>query len=116
MKDKIFEVVGQEFIKEAPVLIIPAIDAEKSVMPVQDLSVASENMFLQAAALGLGTVWKSISWKGVRPGAEEKIKNLLGIPGKYKIINIIPVGYPKVKPKAYTNREFDDNKIHKEKW
>jgi nitroreductase len=115
-KDNIFGIVGQEFVKKAQVLIIPAIDKEKTVMPVQDLSVASENMFLQATALGLGSVWKSISWKGVRPKAEEKIKKLLGIPKQYIAINIIPVGYPKEKPEPHTNKDFDDKKIHKERW
>jgi nitroreductase len=115
-KDKIFEIVGQEFVREAPVLIIPVIDSEKSVMPIQDLAVASENMFLQATALELGSVWKSIGWKDVRPKAEGKLKELLGIPAKYKAINMIPVGYPKDKPKPHTEADFDAKKIHEEKW
>lgn len=115
-KDKIFEIVGQEFVKEAPALIIPVIDTEKSEMPIQDLSVASENMFLQATALGLGSVWKSIGWKGVRPEAERKIKELLWIPDQYMAINIIPVGYPKEKSEAHASKDFDVKKIHQEKW
>lgn len=59
-KNNIFEIVGQEYVKEAPVLIIPVSDATKTNCPIQDLSVASENMFLQATALGLGTVWKGL--------------------------------------------------------
>jgi len=110
-KDKIFEIVGQEFIKEASVLIIPVIDGEKSPMPVQDLSVASENMFLQATALELGTVWKNL-----QPEWEEKVKKLLGIPEKYKAVNIIPVGYPQEKPEPHTDNDFDAKKIHQEKW
>ena len=39
-KDKIFEIVGQDFVKEAPVLIIPVTDTTKTNCPVQDLSVA----------------------------------------------------------------------------
>jgi nitroreductase len=115
-KDKIFDIVGQEFVKQAPVLIIPVTDAEKTVMPVQDLSVATENMFLQATALGLGSVWKSIGWQDVRPDAETRIKNLLGIPEKYKAINMIPVGYPKETPAPHADEEFDLKKIHQEKW
>lgn len=110
-KEKIFKIVGQKFIKEAPVLIIPTTDTEKTNFAIQDLSVVSENMLLQATDMGLGAVWKAVSsmW-------EKKIKELLGIPAKYKIINIIPVGFPKEKIFPYAEIDFNPSKIHKEKW
>jgi nitroreductase len=110
-KKNIFEIVSQEYVKEAPVLIIPVSDTAKTNCPIQDLSVASENMFLQATALGLGAVWK-----GLQPGWTEKIKKILGIPERYTVINIIPVGYPKKEPEPHTDKDFIDKKIHKEKW
>jgi len=112
-KDKIFEIVSQEFVKEAPVLIISVSDTTQTNCPVQDLSVASENMFLQATALGLGTVWKNFEAEHTE---EEKIKKLLGIPEQYKAINIIPVGYPKEKLIPHTDEDFNAQKIHQEKW
>lgn len=110
-KDKIFEIVGQEFVKEAKVLIVPLTDTAKTDFSIQDLSVATENMFLQATALGLGTVWKNLRSEWV-----EEIKNLLGIPKQFMVINIIPVGYPKTKPEPHSDKDFDSKKIHKEKW
>lgn len=112
-KDKIFEIVGQEFVKEAPVLIIPISNTTQTNCPVQDLSVASESMFLQATALGLGTVWKNFEAEYVGEG---KIKELLGIPEQYKAINIIPVGYPKEKSIPHTDEDFNAQKIHQDKW
>lgn len=112
-KDKIFEIIGQEFIKEAPILIIPVTDTNKTNCPIQDLSVASENMFLQATALGLGTVWKALKSEFTE---SEKIKKLLRIPKQYMTINIIPVGYPKEEPEPHADQDFDDRKIHKERW
>ena len=111
-KDNIFEIVGQEYVKEAPILIIPASDTTKTNCPVQDLAVASENMFLQATALGLGTVWKNLKSEFAE---EEKIKKLLGIPEQYMVINIIPVGYPEKDPEPHTDKDFDDKKIRKER-
>jgi len=112
-KDKIFEIVGQEFVKEAPILLIPVSDTTQTNCSVQDLSVASENIFLQATALGLGTVWKDLKAEDVEEG---KIKKLLGIPEQYKAINIIPVGYPKEKPIPHPDKDFNAKKIHHEKW
>jgi len=112
-KDKVFEIVGQEFVKEAPVLIIPVTDTTKTNCPIQDLSVASENMFLQATALGLGTVWKALKSEF---NEAEKIKKLLGIPEQYTAINIIPLGFTKNKPEPHSDEDFDNKKIHKEQW
>ena len=109
-KDKIFNLVGQEFVKEAPVLIIPIADLTKTICPVEDLSAASENMLLEATALGLGSVWKAIK------GQEEKIKELLGIPKNFTLINLIPIGYPKEKTSPYSDKDFDEKKIHYEQW
>ena len=112
-KDKIFEIVGQEFVKEAPILLIPVSDITQTNCSVQDLSIASENMFLQATTLGLGTVWKDLKAEYVEEG---KIKKLLGIPEQYKAINIIPVGYPKEKSIPHTDEDFNAKKIHHDKW
>jgi nitroreductase len=112
-KDKIFGITGQEFVKEAPVLIVPAVDGEKTVCPVPDLSIASENMLLQATALGLGSVWKNLK---TELGEDEKIKELLNIPGQYRVINIIPVGWPAENIEPRTDKDFSPEKIHQEKW
>jgi nitroreductase len=110
-KDKILDVVGQEFVKEAPVLIVPATDTTKSSLPIQDLSVASENMLLQATALGLGTVWKNL-----QPEWAEQIKKLLNIPEQYTIINLIPVGRPQGEVAPHTDTDFNSGKIHENSW
>jgi len=110
-KEEIFDIVGQEYVKEAPVLIIPIINSEVSITPAQDLSLSSGYIFLQAENLGLGTVWKNIS-----PEQGEEIKKLLKVPQNYLIINLIPLGYPKEKPQAHTEKDFNQEKIHFEKW
>jgi len=111
LKDKIGEAVSQPFVKAAPALIIPVTDPASSMQPVQDLSVASENIFLQAEALGLGTVWKNVS-----PEAMQEVAPIIGVPRNLLFINIIPVGHPKTKLPPHTDAEFDAKKLHQEKW
>ena len=111
-KTKIFEIVGQEFLRFAPVIIIPVVDLKKTGLPIQDLSVATENIFLQAAELGLGTVWKNVD----NGEQTEKIRELLNIPKQFEMINLIPLGYPKSPSSPHTDEMYDQNKIHQEKW
>ena len=99
-KDRLGEILGQDFLREAPVLIIPAIKKSVSVAPVQDLSVVSENIFLQAVEMGLGTVWKEV----------------LGIPEDFLVINIIPLGYARNEKEPYKEEEIGREKIHWEKF
>jgi nitroreductase len=111
IKDAIFKVVDQEYIKEAPVLIVPVISKEKSGLPIQDLSLASAFIFLQAAELGLGTVWKHMM-----PDWAPKVKEILNLPAEYELTNIIPVGYAKEEKPVHSDEEFSEEKIHFEKW
>lgn len=110
-KNKVYEVLKKDFVKEAPVLIVPVLDKAKSVAPIQDLSIASENMMLQATAFGLGSVWKNLdeTWAA-------EVKKILGIPTGHLIINLIPIGHIKTPTPAHTDAEFSEKKIHKEKW
>lgn len=110
IKNEIFTVVDQEYIKEAPVLIIP-VATDQAALPVQDLSVASAQMFLQASALGLGSVWKNII-----PAWEEKLKEILGVPKEFRIINIVPLGFPNEEKPEHGDEQFKLEKIHQEKW
>jgi nitroreductase len=113
IKNRIHEILKSqhEYIKKAPILIIPIIDTKKSLFSIQGLSAASENIFLQAANLGLGTVWKNI-----RPEIASTIKILLDIPDNFALINIIPVGYPAAAIQPHTDEDFNQKKIHYEKW
>lgn len=113
IKNKLDEILEskQEYVKKVPVIIVPIVDTKASLLPVQDLAVASENIFLQAAAFGLGTVWKN-----VRAEPALKIKTLLNIPAHFTLANIIPVGYPLTPPEPHTDSDFSTDKIHYEKF
>ena len=110
-KNTLYDLLGQGYLKAAPVLILPLIDTTRSLRPVQDLSLASGNIFIQATSVGLGTVWKNIP-----DGKRAEIKRLLKIPEDFLFINIIPVGYPNTIRKPHIDNDFDIKKIHFEKW
>ncbi len=60
------------------------------------ISAAIQNMHLAAAALGLGTVWFTVSSE---EETQCELRMALGVPDGYEIPYLIPVGYPS-KPVA----------------
>jgi nitroreductase len=112
LKEKIYNVLTpQDFIKEVPIIIVPVVNKEITIAPIQDLSVATENMLLQATNLGLASVWKNIM-----PERQDEIKKILGIPDNYMVINMIPVGYADEEVDPHSEKDFEENKIHWGEW
>lgn len=101
----------QDFVLSAPLLIIPVTDPDKTVNPVQDLSLASAHIFLQAEHLGLGAVWKNI-----KNPQDDAIKKILNVPNSFILINIIPIGYPAEKPAPHTDQDTSQSRLHTKKW
>lgn len=62
-----------------------------------DLGIALEHMVLRATELGLGTCW--IGWF-----KEKNIKRILQLPGTWKIISLLALGYPQEENHAPTPR------------
>lgn len=104
--------VPQEFVATAPLIIVPVADTKTASKPREDLSLATQNIWLQATHLKLGCVWKH-----VHDGEEqENLRKVLGIPAHFLVINVLPVGYPAETLPPHTDAEFDTKKIHREKW
>ena len=78
---------------------------------VQDCSAATENILIAAAALNLGAVWL-----GCHPNVEREaaIRQVLDIPDKIAILNLIPVGRPAEHKPART--QYDPSRDHRERW
>jgi nitroreductase len=110
IKEKINQVLSkqlaQDYVVKAPVLIIPIADTKKSILPTQDLSVATENIFIQATELGLGSVWKNIGSESV-----PEIRQILNLTDNYTFINLIPIGYAQETPKPHSSADFSLEKI-----
>jgi nitroreductase len=111
IKEGLFKIAGQGFLTDAPVLIIPIINGEKSITPIQDISIASANMMLQITSLGLGTVWKHLQEQWVLD-----VRKLLSIPANFVLINILPIGYPEKDQPEHSEGEFNKGVIHNDRF
>jgi len=68
-----------------------------------------EHMVLKATELGLGTCW--IGWF-----REEKIKEILGIPGSIRVTALLTVGYPGNEASAKRKRKSLEEIVYRDKW
>ncbi len=104
----------QSFIAEAPVVIVGCSLESDYVMPggqhgyVVDLSIAIDHMTLMAVSLGLGTCW-------IGAFHEEQVKEILSIPKKIRVVELLTLGYPGHQPMP-THRKPLDDIIRYERW
>jgi nitroreductase len=83
-----------DFIEDAPVLIVVCVNIEKSYgREIENGVLAAATIMLAAYSRGLGSVYLS-AYNREKPELEEEIKGILSIPGDYKPVTIIPLGYP----------------------
>ena len=93
-RKKIAQAAGnQDFIAQAPVVIVACADTNEHVMrcgqacyPI-DVAIALDHITLAAVELGLGTCWIGLF-------DEKKVKAILGIPEKMRVVELMPLGYP----------------------
>ncbi len=80
------------FIADAPVCVIVMCRDTKYFL--EDGSAATENILLAARAHGLGSCWVAGDKKAYAP----EICRLVGAPPGYKLVSLIPIGYPAEGP------------------
>jgi len=102
--------LGQDFIKEASVVIIVCANENrsseryglrgKSLYCIQDTAAALQNIHLTAYSLGLGTCW-------IGAFNEEEARKILKIPQGIRPVAIVPVGHPTETARLPKKRPFD---------
>ena len=81
-----------KFIADAPVCVVVLCKDTKYYL--EDGSAATENILLAARAHGLGSCWVA----GDKKAHASQICHLVGAPRGYKLISLIPIGYPAENP------------------
>jgi nitroreductase len=105
-----------EFASAAPVVIVGCADPTDPVASrtyLIDISIAFEHIVLAAANFGLGTCWQ-LGWDA-KPGAEEAMKGVLGVPKHMKIVAVTPLGYPADLPRPKDTKALSEI-VHFEKF
>jgi len=97
--------MDQEFIAEAPVLLVFCANPSRSsqygtkakLFSIQDATIAASYAQLTASALGLSSVW-------VGAFNEQKVSIILGLSDDIIPITLLPIGYKNEEPQIKTTR------------
>lgn len=91
-------------------------DTQKTDTWIEDASIASIIVQLEAEKLGLGSCWVQIRLRKSNRGisSEEYVRALLGIPEHIAVVCIVALGYPSRTGTAHTLDEVNRTKIHSE--
>lgn len=105
---------GTEALKSCPLAIVVLGNKDKSDVWVEDGSIASTFIMIQAEALGLSSCWIQIKDRESHLGkSEDIVRSLLNIPENFGVLNIITLGYKAENKTSYTNKDMDFTKIHR---
>jgi len=106
-REEVTDAAGQSFIAGAPVVIAAvALEPEhlmRSGTPAYavDLAIAIDHMTLQAAEEGLGTCW-------IGAFSQEEVKEVLNIPKEYRVVVLLPLGFPADEPKGKSRKSLNE--------
>jgi nitroreductase len=102
---------NQDFITQAPVVLVFCADAERSgakygvagekLFCVQDATIATAYAQLAATALGLATCW-------IGAFDEQKVSRLLGVKPGLRPVAILPVGWPAETPERTSRKALEE--------
>ena len=98
---------NQNFVGEAPVVIAAVSLNPGHMMGCEvptyavDLAIAVDHMTLQAVEEGLGTCW-------IGAFSQERVKEILGIPGQYKVVALLPLGFPNDSPGPKDRKSLEE--------
>lgn len=96
---------------DAAVSIVVCGDPSISDWWLQDCTLATENILIAAAGLGLGAVFLGCHGKAER---EQPIRRVLGIPEKIGLASVLCIGHPAEEKEPRT--QYDPAQVHRNKW
>lgn len=104
---------GASLLKHAPLAIIIAGDKSKSDVWVEDCSIASIFVQLEAEALGLGSCWVQINRRFYNDEvtSNEYIHQHFNIPDRLEVLSVMGIGYKAVERAPLSDFDIQWNKV-----
>lgn len=105
---------GGAFLADAPLGIVIMADPSVSDVWIEDASIASIMIQLQAEAIGLGSCWVQVRNRFTESGlpSDEYVKEVLNIPSQMQVLSIIAVGHKGMQRKPFNEDNLQWEKVH----
>lgn len=105
---------GSSFLKEAALAIVVIADPLVSDVWIEDASVASILIQLQAEDLGLGSCWVQVRERYAATGmpSDEYVRAVLDIPLQLQVLSIVAVGHKGMERKPFDETHLQWEKVH----
>lgn len=105
---------GAELVAGAPLAVVVLADPQVSDVWVEDASVASTLLLLQAEDLGLGACWVQVRNRSMADGkpAEEMVRAMLHVPEHLRVLSIVAIGHKGMERKPFNEDRLLWEKVH----
>lgn len=109
---------GATFLTDASLGIVVMADPLASDVWIEDASIASLLIQLQAEDLGLGSCWIQVRERFTASGmpAGEYVHDVLDIPLQWQVLSIIAIGHKGMERKPFDEAHLQWEKIHLNKY
>lgn len=109
---------GARPIESCALAIVVTADPFESDVWVEDASIASFAMQMQAEDLGLGSCWIQVRERFDRDAnlAEDNVRAILGIPDDIRVLSILTLGHKDEERKPLNEEECLWEKVHIGHW
>ena len=105
---------ASSFIADAALAIVVTADPLASDVWIEDASIASILIQLQAEDLGLGSCWVQVRERQAANGmpSDEFVREVLDIPLQLQVLSIIAIGHKGMERKPFNEDHLQWEKIH----
>ncbi len=106
---------GSRFLESAKLAVVIAANTSQTSAWVEDCSIASIILQLEAHSLGLGSCWVQIRNRAHNENvsAEDYVKRTLDMPETLRVLSVVGIGYPAQVRKGKADEELQRDKIHR---
>lgn len=109
---------ASQFIADAALAVVVTADPLLSDVWIEDASIASIYLQLQAEDMGLGSCWVQVRERYTATGmaSDEYIRGILDIPLQLQVLSVIAVGHKGMERKPFDESHLQWEKIHLNKY